>query len=87
MLSFNVTKDSLVLLATDGLWDVMSNEEAAELARRNLERMQNNNLKKKDLKDKMSSGEMLALVCRALAEAAYDRGSTDNVTIVAVKMP
>ena len=79
------------LLATDGLWDVMSNEEAVELARRNLAKLKQLARKPGGSKEEVeedasgsSAGDRLVCVAKALAESAYDRDSMDNVTVIAV---
>lgn len=53
-------EDTLIIVACDGLWDVMSNQDAVDLVR---------------------SGPVRTAAAR-LAQKAYDKGSTDNITVV-----
>lgn len=70
-------EDELLILATDGLWDVFTNQEAANLALRCLERS-------------CSRGASRNAACRVaanvLTRAAIERGSKDNVTVVLVDL-
>ncbi|KAI8473204.1 MAG: phosphatase 2C-like domain-containing protein [Monoraphidium minutum] len=69
--------DELLLLATDGLWDVFGPQEAASLALRAAARAR-------------SRGAARAAACRVAADvltrAAVARGSRDNITVVAVDL-
>jgi protein phosphatase len=62
---------TFILLACDGLWDVMSNEESTAFV---LEY-----LRKADLKEPKRA---LDQCCLRLADLAVERGSTDNVSVV-----
>lgn len=69
--------DELLLLASDGLWDVMNNQEASDLANRCLQRA----------RERGASGKAAARIAAAvLTRAAVDRGSRDNVTVVIVDL-
>jgi len=69
--------DELLLLASDGLWDVLSNAEAVTLARRCLARARARGA------SRASAARIAATV---LTRAAVDRGSRDNVTVVVVDL-
>lgn len=69
--------DELLLLASDGLWDVMSNQEACSLARRCLRRAHHRGA---------SRNSAARIAATVLTRAALDRGSRDNVTIVIVDL-
>ena len=69
--------DELLLLASDGLWDVLSNSEAVTLARRCLARARARGA------TRASAARIAATV---LTRAAVDRGSRDNVTVVVVDL-
>lgn len=69
--------DELLVLASDGLWDVMSNQEACTLAKKCLLRAQQRG------SSKQSAARVAATV---LTRAAVDRGSRDNVTVVIVDL-
>lgn len=70
-------EDEMMLLASDGLWDVLSNQEACILAKRCLQRAQ----------QRGASRQTAARVAAAvLTRAAVDKGSSDNVTVVVVDL-
>lgn len=70
-------EDELLLLASDGLWDVLSNQDACSLAKRCLQRAQR----------KGASRSTAAHIAAAiLTRAAVDHGSSDNITVVVVDL-
>ena len=69
--------DELLLLASDGLWDVLTNQEACSLAKRCLRRARQRGA------TRQSAARIAATV---LTRAAVDRGSRDNVTVVVVDL-
>ena len=70
-------EDELLLLASDGLWDVLTNQEACSLAKRCLRRARQRGA------TRHSAARIAATV---LTRAAVDRGSRDNVTVVVVDL-
>ncbi|KAL5814356.1 hypothetical protein ACOSQ3_025148 [Xanthoceras sorbifolium] len=70
--------DDFIIIATDGLWDVVSNEFACEVVRRYL----NGQLKMRARKE-VSGAEGAALL---LAELAMARGSRDNISVLVVEL-
>ena len=64
--------DEVLLLASDGLWDVLNNQEACTLAKRCLRRARQRGA------SRQSAARIAATV---LTRAAVDRGSRDNVTV------
>lgn len=60
-------RDQFFLLASDGLWDVFNNMEAATF-----------------VYDKLVGGLTLEQTTRDLVQKAYDKGSTDNITVLIV---
>lgn len=63
--------DEVLLLACDGVWDVFTNEEVASLIYEILE-----------------SGETsMKLLAEEIADLALDKGSRDNISVVAVRLP
>jgi protein phosphatase 2C len=70
-------EDELLLLASDGLWDVLSNQEAVSLAQRCLRRAQQRGA------SRQTAARVAASV---LTRAAIDQGSSDNVTVVVVDL-
>ncbi len=71
------TEDELLLLASDGLWDVLSNQEAASLAQRCLRRAQQRGA------SRQTAARVAASV---LTRAAIDQGSSDNITVVVIDL-
>ena len=70
-------EDELLLLASDGLWDVLTNQEAVNLAQRCLKRA----------RQRGASRQAAARVAASvLTRAAVDQGSSDNVTVVVVDL-
>jgi serine/threonine protein phosphatase PrpC len=69
--------DEVLIMASDGLWDVMSNQEACNLAKKCLLRARQRG------STRHSAAKVAATV---LTRAAVDRGSRDNVTVVIVDL-
>lgn len=67
--------DQLLILASDGLWDVLSNADAGSLAVRKF---------LSDLEAGRSARSALKHAASSLAKAAISRGSRDNVTVIVV---
>lgn len=81
--------DEFLILATDGLWDVVSNEFACQVVKRCLEgRMKRkfqafgNGGKLNKVVKESRAAEAAAL----LAELAMARGSNDNISVVVVEL-
>lgn len=69
--------DEFVVLASDGLWDALSDEEVCDLAQRCFRRA----------KERGAAPETAARVAASvLMKAALDRGSNDNITVVVVDL-
>ncbi|KDP34066.1 hypothetical protein JCGZ_07637 [Jatropha curcas] len=79
-------EDECLILASDGLWDVMSNEEACDLARRRILVW----YKKNGSAFPMSRGEGIDPAAQAAAEylanRALQKGSKDNITVIVVDL-
>jgi protein phosphatase 2C len=71
-------EDECLVLASDGLWDVMTNEEVGEAARRLLRRW-----RRSLMTDDLSPAQAVA---DNLTEIAYGRNSTDNISIIVVDL-
>ncbi len=70
---FKITdKDKFIIIACDGLWDVISNHDAVNFVLNNCYDMEKNRINKKNN------------IARKLGEHALQLGSTDNVTIIIV---
>ena len=70
--------DRILILASDGVWDVLSNEEVCRIALAELER----DLTEEDGNAKSSLNNVATL----LADTALKRGSRDNVTVLVVDL-
>lgn len=71
--------DEFLILASDGLWDVISNELACRVARRCLE----GRLRKSS---GCTRGGRAAEAAAVLAELAMARGSYDNISVIVVDL-
>lgn len=71
-------EDECLILASDGLWDVMSNDEVGEVARRLLRRMRRS----------MPAGDICPaqVVADNLRQLALGRNSSDNISIIVVDL-
>jgi protein phosphatase 2C len=72
--------DDCLILASDGLWDVVSNKEACDIAYRLLRRHRRNGL----------AGDGTQIPAQAVAEylvnLAYRKQSSDNISVVVVDL-
>ena len=75
--------DECLILGTDGLWDVVTNDCACEVARKSL-----TVLRKKYKSRPSLPGEdpAAAAVAALLVKLAYSRGSKDNISVVVVDL-
>lgn len=71
--------DDFIILATDGLWDVVPNEDACQLVKKCLEGHTRRTLMGESTK---SPAEAAAV----LAELAMAKGSKDNISVIVVEM-
>ena len=72
-------EDECLILASDGLWDVMTNNEVGEVARRILRRKR----RSAATNDEPSAAQTLA---DSLTEIAMGRQSSDNISVVVVDL-
>lgn len=79
-------EDECLILASDGLWDVMTNEEACEMARRRILVWH----KKYGTTLPSERGEQIDPAAQAAAEClsnrALQKGSKDNITVIVVDL-
>ncbi|XP_073052384.1 protein phosphatase 2C 50-like isoform X2 [Primulina eburnea] len=81
-------EDECLILASDGLWDVMTNEEACDLARRRilLWYKRNGGTLSKD-KDRGEDTDPAAQdAANYLSQVAFQRGSIDNISVIVVDL-
>lgn len=72
-------EDECLILASDGLWDVMSNQEVGEVARRLLRRRRRSMTQN----DEVTAAQAVA---DNLTEIAMGRNSSDNISIIVVDL-
>ncbi|EXB59766.1 putative protein phosphatase 2C 6 [Morus notabilis] len=75
-------EDECLILASDGLWDVMTNDEVGEVARHLLRRRRRSMLNS-STDDQTSPAQFVA---DNLTEIAYGRHSCDNISIIVVDL-
>lgn len=73
--------DEFLILASDGLWDVISNEVACQIVRRCLR----GRMRRKISQEVLSEGRA-AEAAAVLVELAVTRGSKDNISVVVVEL-
>lgn len=75
-----------LIMACDGVWDVISNEEAAQIVNKTLHEQkvleQGVITKEQCIED--GNNVRAALAARTLRDAAYNKGSTDNISVMIV---
>ncbi|KAL7136805.1 hypothetical protein ABFS83_10G054700 [Erythranthe nasuta] len=87
MLVRRAREDECLILASDGLWDVMTNEEACELARRRMLTWHKRNGSGDvagERGDEVDPAAQDAADC--LSRLAFQRGSGDNISVVVVDL-
>lgn len=82
-------EDEFLILASDGLWDVIPNDVACDVTRRCLNghtiRRCDQQSKSHKIDDQSSEGRA-ARAASFLAELAIARGSRDNISIIVVEL-
>ncbi|XP_055826099.1 protein phosphatase 2C 51-like [Solanum dulcamara] len=86
-------EDEFIILASDGLWDIIPNDVACDITRRCLNgqtiRRCDQQSKSDKIDDQSSEGIKGSLAARAatfLAELAIGRGSRDNISVIVVEL-
>jgi serine/threonine protein phosphatase PrpC len=78
-------EDSLLLLACDGVWDVMTDQEAVEFVAGKFRTLKDVAEEQRDpAAPPLNLNELAENACRALVREALDRRSLDNVTAMLV---
>ncbi|RZC91369.1 hypothetical protein C5167_027433 [Papaver somniferum] len=78
--------DEFVILASDGLWDVMSNDMACNVARKCLEGRIARKFASSASPSSSDHTSNAALAAAVLAELAMAKGSKDNISVVVVEL-
>ena len=63
-------------MACDGIWDVISNEEAVEFIKEQLEEYSSDGV--------TSSNQDMYYACMELSRLAHEKGSKDNISVILV---
>jgi len=82
--SFNdgICKDEFIIIATDGLWDVLTSQDAIDLVR---DYLQKNDLLNDGIDEKTMSTS-LSKIANTIADHAVAIGSQDNVTVMIIRI-
>ncbi|CAN6439430.1 unnamed protein product [Victoria cruziana] len=75
--------DECLILASDGLWDVITNDEACEVARRCLRQCRRRNAGTRREEGQVQAAKVAA---QYLTTLALHRGSRDNISVVVVDL-
>lgn len=81
-----VKEDECLILASDGLWDVISNEEACDIARRRIAHWHNKNPVSSLKSTDQSMDPAAQSAANHLCKLAIQRGSSDNITVLVVDL-
>lgn len=80
-------EDECLVLASDGLWDVLSNEVVCDIARKCLAGHRRSSIDLNDIPSNKEIEESPAAVAAALlTKLALARGSSDNISVVVVDL-
>ena len=83
----SLKKDDFLVLACDGVWDVMTNEDVANFVHKKFNEQGGKSLPTYDSGGVADDGdERIKLVARALRNEAYYKGSKDNISVLIVKV-
>ncbi|KAK4487659.1 hypothetical protein RD792_005686 [Penstemon davidsonii] len=82
-----VKEDECLILASDGLWDVMTNEEACDLARKRILLWHKKNSAAIISKERGEGIDLAAQdASNYLSQIAFQRGSRDNISVIVVDL-
>ena len=82
-------EDALVVMACDGVWDVLSNQHVAEVCRKwedKRTQQQAQQQGQQQGKGGKHGGAVYDELAEAIAKEAFKRGSTDNISVLVVKL-
>lgn len=80
-------EDECVIMATDGLWDVVTNEEACEIARKCVLAKRTTGPFSADVNNMLVGQDLQSATAAALlTKIALARGSTDNISVVVINL-
>jgi len=79
-------EDECLILASDGLWDVMTNEEVCDLARKRILLWYKKNGMELPLERGEGSDPAAQAAAELLSNRALQKGSKDNITVIVVDL-
>lgn len=79
-------EDDCLILASDGLWDVMTNEEACDMARKRILVWHKNNGATLPLERGEGTDPAAQAAAEYLSNRALQKGSKDNISVVVVDL-
>ena len=80
-------EDECVIMASDGLWDVLTNEEVCEIARRCILAKRTTSPFSTDVNSPLLGQDLQSATAAALlTKIALARGSTDNISVLVINL-
>ena len=80
-------EDECIIMATDGLWDVLTNEEVCEIARKCVLAKRTTSPFSADVNSPLLGQDLQSAAAAALlTKIALARGSTDNISVLVIKL-
>lgn len=88
MTTLGITKDHFLILACDGVWDVLSNEEAANIAHKIITAgVQKEPIKLNEQYQIDGNSQLLQLAAQEIRDKAFEKGSYDNISVMILQLP
>ena len=78
--------DECLILASDGLWDVMTNEEACEIARKRILLWHKKNGDNESAERGKEADPAAQSAAEYLCRVAFQRGSKDNISVIVIDL-
>jgi len=73
---YNINNDKFIIIACDGVWDVLSNQDAVDFVLEKYNDLKNTNKSFIDMKGRSENN-----IAQKLAEYSIDKGSMDNISV------
>lgn len=78
--------EAFLIMACDGLWDVVSNEAAAEIVAKTFAENPALSQDTQAKAEEVGNNPVAVMAARALRDEAFKRGSDDNISVIVVKL-